>query len=199
MDNFGNCLTCYDISSHSDHGEVTSIAVDKIKYVYIGFQGATMRFSKNNFGNYSIINYLSGNKVLQVDSINNLYLLLTYGVKIIKYKFDEINKPVWEVTTDSDGSGKDLILDSKDNVYVTWTNHYMVELEKVYNSDGSTKYDYINGGYVINGQEIATDELGNIYLSGIKYFDTANNDKIRKWSITKYLQLVKNKELNNGE
>lgn len=199
MDNNGNCLNCYDISTYSAQGKASSIAVDKVKYVYVGFDNAIIRFPKNNFGNYSVITCSSGGKILQVDSINNLYVLLTYGAKIVKYKFEETNKPAWEKYANlnpsgssGNDSGTDMILDAKDNVYVAWNNTYFVEEETVFNSDGTPKYGNLNtGGYVINGQRIATDELGNIYLSGIKYFDTANNDKVRKWSITKLLQLVK--------
>lgn len=207
MDNNGNCLNCYDISTYSAQGKVSSIAVDKVKYVYVGFNNAILRFPKNNFGNASVITCPSGGKILQVDSINNLYVLITYGAKIIKYKFEETNKPAWEKYANlnpsgssSSDSGTDMILDTKDNVYVTWNNQYSVEEETVFNSDGTSKYSNLNtGGYVINGQAIATDELGNIYLSGLKYFDAANNDKVLKWSLTKLLQIVKNKGVSNGK
>lgn len=191
MDNNGNCLACYDIPPYSDLGTASSIAVDKVKYVYVAFYQAVIRFPKNNFGNYSAISEESGAKTLQVDSINNLYVLVNYGVKITKYKFEEINKPVWEVRVSPSGSGIDMILDTKDNVYVTWKGVYGVEEVKVYNSDGSVKYNGMVGSDAIDNLRIATDKLGNIYISGIKYFDAANGGRVRRNMITKYLQLVK--------
>lgn len=194
MDNNGNCLNCYDISTYSAQGKVSSIAVDKVKYVYIGFAEGTIRFLKNNFGTYTQINGLSGTKVLQIDSINNLYELV-YGVqttvRLIKYKYDDVGKPIWDQSVDDKGNGQDMILDAKDNVYVTWENMYFTELQKVYNSDGTEKYRDINGSYSIDGQEVAVDALGNIYLAGIRYFNSANGESVRKWCITKFLQLVK--------
>ena len=117
---------------------------------------------------------------IELDDFNNVYVLTT-NCTIIKYDSNGIEQ--WTVTYEASTGGEtavDLTVDSSNDIFFTgaihgidsW--HDMVTVK--YDSDGNQLWEMVyqspSWAYASNPIGIATDNSGNVYVSGYSYYST---------------------------
>jgi hypothetical protein len=118
----------------------------------------------------------NGGGALAVDATGNVYTtggsLSGTNIVYITTKYDPLGNEIWAQTYDSGyvASGRDLVLDAREDVYVTGTDfdYKTFKYGSLGNEIWNLTYD---GGISDHGNGIAVDASGAVYVTGISYLD----------------------------
>lgn len=147
---------------------------------------------------------------IAVDSEDNVYTVgsneTSSGTEIQIQKYDNTGNSIWNRTRsgDSFGSydeGRDIAIDSQDNLYVIGTVNYGDMILLKYNKDGNYLWNQTyEGSLSTKGNAITIDSSDNIYVAGDNKL-TINDDYevfIQKYNSSGSLKWTKSKQVSNS-